>query len=74
MSNVDFSTEATIEALTHEVTCLKATLTEMLKAMGQADAGKVIINMEKYAARIEDHDQSDAFKKTMAQIKHVYRQ
>ena len=45
MSNADFSTEATIEALTHEVTCLKATLTEMLKAMGQADAGKVIINL-----------------------------
>lgn len=46
MSNVDFSTESTIETLANEVACLKATLTFMLKAMGQADAGKVIINME----------------------------
>lgn len=74
MSNVDFSTEATLESLTLEVSCLKATLTEMLKAMGQADAGKVIINMEKYASQLEDQAQSEAFKKTMAQIKHVYRQ
>ena len=74
MSNVDFSTESTIETLANEVACLKATLTFMLKAMGQADAGKVIINMEKFAAQLEDASQSEYFKHAICQIKHAYRQ
>lgn len=74
MSNVDFSTESTIETLANEVACLKATLTFMLKAMGQADAGKVIINMEKFAAQLEDASQAESFKHAICQIKHAYRQ
>ncbi|HKM95474.1 MAG TPA: DUF2594 family protein, partial [Buttiauxella sp.] len=46
MSTPDFSTADNSGELAIEVTCLKAMLTQMLKAMGQADAGKVIIKME----------------------------
>lgn len=74
MSNIDFSTDATLDALTNEVACLKATLTFMLKAMGQADAGKVIINMQKFAAQLDDPAQSEAFNRTLGQIIHAYRQ
>ena len=54
MSNVDFTTSANPEILATEVACLKATLTLILKSIGQADAGKVIINMERFIAQIED--------------------
>lgn len=74
MSNVDFSTGPTVESLANEVACLKATLTFMLKAMGQADAGKVIINMQKFAAQLEDPAQTEAFNHTLSQITHAYRQ
>ncbi|MCL2894325.1 MULTISPECIES: DUF2594 family protein [Brenneria] len=74
MSNVDFSTAANVAELAHEVTCLKATITLLLKAIGQADAGKVIINMERYIAQLEDPEQAAAFSNTIKQIKHAYRQ
>ena len=41
MSNVDFTTSANPEILATEVACLKATLTLILKSIGQADAGKL---------------------------------
>ncbi|WP_016605518.1 DUF2594 family protein, partial [Yersinia pestis] len=40
MSNPDFTTSADPQILANEVACLKATLTLLLKAIGQADAGK----------------------------------
>lgn len=73
MSDVDFSTTADLETLAVEVTCLKATLTLMLKAIGQADAGKVIINMEKFIAQMEDPQQAEIFSNSIQQIKHAYR-
>lgn len=74
MSNVDFSTSASVESLAHEVTCLKATVTLLLKAIGQADAGKIIVKMEKYIAQLEDPEQAEALGCTIKQIKHAYRQ
>nr|WP_113869746.1 DUF2594 family protein [Brenneria salicis]NMN91127.1 uncharacterized protein DUF2594 [Brenneria salicis ATCC 15712 = DSM 30166]RBP57102.1 uncharacterized protein DUF2594 [Brenneria salicis ATCC 15712 = DSM 30166]RLM27701.1 hypothetical protein BHG07_17835 [Brenneria salicis ATCC 15712 = DSM 30166] len=74
MSNANFSTAASVEKLSHEVTCLKAMLTLLLKAIGQADAGKVIINMERYIAQLEDPEQAAVFDNTIKQIKHAYRQ
>ncbi|MBG6241925.1 MAG: DUF2594 family protein [Candidatus Symbiopectobacterium sp. Dall1.0] len=74
MSNVDFSTGKSVETLADEVTCLKAMITLLLKAIGQADAGKVIINMEKQIAQIDDPAQADVFSITLKQIKHAYRQ
>ncbi|MGV8783694.1 DUF2594 family protein, partial [Pseudomonas aeruginosa] len=53
MSTPDFSTAENNQELANEVTCLKAMLTLMLQAMGQADAGRVILNMEKQLALIE---------------------
>lgn len=53
MSNVDFTTSANPEILATEVACLKATLTLILKSIGQADAGKVIINMERSSPRLK---------------------
>ncbi|AFR04139.1 DUF2594 family protein [Pectobacterium brasiliense] len=73
MSNADFSTTASAETLAHEVTCLKAMVTLLLKAIGQADAGKVIINMERYIAQLEDAEQAAVFDNTIKQIKTSYR-
>lgn len=74
MSNIDFTTAANPEALATEVACLKATVTLMLKAMGQADAGKIVMNLEKFTAQIEDEKQAEIFKNTLQQIKFAYRQ
>lgn len=74
MSNVDFTTSANPEALAIEVACLKATLTLILKAIGQVDAGKVIINLERFAAQVDDADQAEIFKNSIQQIKHAYLQ
>ena len=46
----------------------------MLKAMGQADAGKVIIKMEKEIAQMEDKAHTEVFTNTVNQIKQAYRQ
>ncbi len=48
MSDEDFVTSRDTQALADEVACLKMMVTLILKGMGQADAGKVIINMERY--------------------------
>ncbi|BDH45376.1 hypothetical protein TUM12370_14200 [Salmonella enterica subsp. enterica serovar Choleraesuis] len=74
MSTPDFSTEESMQQLALEVSCLKAMFTQMLKAMGQADAGKVIIKMEKEIAQLEDTAQAEAFTRTIQQVKQAYRQ
>ncbi|MGF6189663.1 DUF2594 family protein [Serratia sp. 2723] len=74
MSNVDFTTSADPQVLATEVACLKATLTLILKAIGQADAGKVIINLERFVAQVDDPAQAEIFKNSIQQIKHAYRQ
>jgi hypothetical protein len=74
MSNPDYTTSADPETLANEVACLKATLTLLLKAIGQADAGKVILNIERSIAGIEDAAQAEVFTNTVAQIKNGYRQ
>ena len=47
----DFSTAENNQELAQEVSCLKAMITLMLQAMGQADAGRVIIKMENKSRR-----------------------
>lgn len=74
MSTPDFSTAENNQELANEVTCLKAMLTLMLQAMGQADAGRVILKMEKQIALIEDQTQAAVFTNTVKQIKQAYRQ
>ncbi|EKN3559870.1 TPA: DUF2594 family protein [Yersinia enterocolitica] len=74
MNNPDFTTSADPEILANEVACLKATVTLLLKAIGQADAGKVILNIERSIADIEDTAQAEVFSNTLAQIKSGYRQ
>lgn len=74
MSTPDFSTAENNQELANEVTCLKALLTLMLQAMGQADAGRVILKMEKQIAQIEDETQAAVFTSTVKQIKQAYRQ
>ena len=54
MSTPDFSTAENNQELAQEVSCLKAMITLMLQAMGQADAGRVIIKMEKQIAQMEE--------------------
>ena len=74
MSTPDFSTAENHKELANEVSCLKAMLTLMLQAMGQADAGRVMLKMEKQLALIEDETQAAVFSKTVKQIKQAYRQ
>ena len=74
MSTPDFSTAENNQELANEVSCLKAMLTLMLQAMGQADAGRVMLQMEKQLALIEDETQAAVFSKTVKQIKQAYRQ
>ncbi|CDK78208.1 Putative cytoplasmic protein [Klebsiella aerogenes] len=49
-------------------------ITLMLQAMGQADAGRVIIKMEKQISQMEDEAQAAVFSSTVKQIKQAYRQ
>ncbi|WP_312774066.1 DUF2594 family protein [Atlantibacter hermannii] len=74
MSTPDFSTTDNIHALALEVSCMKNLLALMLQAMGQADAGRVIIKMEKQIAQMEDTAQAELFSNTVKQIKQAYRQ
>lgn len=74
MSTPDFSTAENNQELANEVSCLKAMLKLMLQAMGQADAGRVMLKMEKQLALIEDETQAAVFSKTVKQIKQAYRQ
>ena len=74
MSTPDFSPAENNQELANEVSCLKAMLTLMLQAMGQADAGRVMLKMEKQLALIEDETQAAVFSKTVKQIKQAYRQ
>lgn len=74
MSTPDFSTAENNQELANEVSCLKAMLTLMLQAMGQADAGRVMLKMEKQLALIEDETRVAVFSKTVKQIKQAYRQ
>ena len=75
MSDEDFATSRDTQALADEVACLKMMVTLILKGMGQADAGKVIINMERYVqANLGDKPQAEVFTNTIRQIKAAYRQ
>ncbi|CCP02821.1 hypothetical protein BN439_1756 [Erwinia amylovora Ea644] len=73
MSQIDFSTSEEAQELANEVTCMKALVTLMLKTMGQADAGKVIIKMERCIADLEDPQQAKVFSNTVNQIKQAFR-
>mgnify|MGYP003466178506 CR=1 FL=1 len=53
MSTPDFSTAENNQELANEVSCLKAMLTLMLQAMGQADAGRVMLKMKKQLVNME---------------------
>lgn len=74
MGKVEFSTDEESAVLAQELNCMKAMVTLILKAMGQADAGKVIIKMEKYITELEDPAQADVFSSTIKQIKYAYKQ
>lgn len=68
MSTPDFSTAENNQELANEVSCLKAMLTLMLQAMGQADAGRVMLKMEKQLALIEDETRLQYFPKRLSKL------
>ncbi|KNC09724.1 hypothetical protein AC791_13920 [Klebsiella sp. RIT-PI-d] len=74
MSAPDFSTSDDTQQLAQEVSCLKAMMTLMLQAMGQADAGRVIIKMERQIAQIDNENLAAVYSSTVKQIKQAYRQ
>ncbi|TNL08724.1 hypothetical protein CYD30_15745 [Kosakonia cowanii] len=74
MSTPDFTTAENAKELAQEVACLKSMITLMLQAMGQADAGRLIIKMERLIAQMEDEANADVFSSTVKQIKQAYRQ
>ena len=74
MSDEEFVTSHDTQKLADEVACLKMMVTLILKGMGQADAGKVIITMERYVQTLGDKPQAEVFSNTIKQIKTAYRQ
>lgn len=74
LSTPDFSTADNAQELALEVSCLKSMITVMLQAMGQADAGRVILKMEKQINEMENDAQAAVFSSTVKQIKQAYRQ
>jgi hypothetical protein len=74
MSDEDFATSQEARKLADEIAGLKMMITLILKGMGQADAGKVIINMERYVQTLGDKPQAEVFSNTIKQIKTAYRQ
>jgi len=74
MSDEEFVTSHDTLKLADEVACLKMMVTLILKGMVQADAGKVIINMERYVKTLGDKPQAEVFSNTIKQIKTAYRQ
>lgn len=74
MNNIDFPTAAKLEEMANEISGLKAIMTLMLIAIGQADAGKVILKMEKLIANHPDQAQAESFKNIVQQIRQAYRQ
>ena len=74
MSTPDFSTAENNQELANEGTGVKPRWTLMQQAMGQAEAGRVILKMEKQIAQIEDETQAAVFSSTVKQIKQAYRQ
>lgn len=72
--NEKFKTEADVATLAEEVACLKTLVTYMLKALGQADAGRIILNMERDINLVDDEKQAETFRNTICQIKTAYRQ
>ncbi|WAH52399.1 DUF2594 family protein [Pseudescherichia vulneris] len=74
MSTPDFSTAENNQQLAQELSCMKAMVTLMLQALGQADAGRIILKMEKQIAQMENEAQAEVFANTVKQIKQGYRQ
>ncbi|MGL9724047.1 DUF2594 family protein [Sodalis sp. (in: enterobacteria)] len=74
MGNVEFTTDSETAVLAQELNCMKAMMSLLLKAIGQADAGKVIIKMEKYISQLDDPEQQAVFTSTVKQITYAYRQ
>ncbi len=68
----EITTAQDVESLSNEVTCLKILLSCMLKSMGQVDAGKAILRMEKQLKDLEDGQQKELFIASMKQIKSAY--
>ncbi|EKT63657.1 DUF2594 family protein [Providencia burhodogranariea] len=69
-----FPTQPDVNVLAEEVTCIKNILAHMLKAIGQADAGKILIKMEREIALMEDEKQAETYRNTLDQIKAGFRQ
>ncbi|MBS0878162.1 MULTISPECIES: DUF2594 family protein [unclassified Tatumella] len=74
MNYVEFPTEKNPEALSREVTCLKMMITCILQSMSQVDAGKAILNMERYLASLDADADTELFITTLKQIKAGYLQ
>ncbi|EKT56274.1 DUF2594 family protein [Providencia sneebia] len=70
----DYSTQPDVNTLADEVACIKNLLAHMLKAIGQAEAGKIIVKMQREIESIEDKQQAETYKNTLEQIKAGYRQ
>ncbi|WP_445493726.1 DUF2594 family protein [Photorhabdus sp. SF281] len=74
MSKIDLASSFDTQILATEVTCLKMLLASIFKTMGQANVGKVILNMEHAIAEIDDEKQAKIFENTVQKIKSLYRQ
>lgn len=68
----EITTAQDVESLSKEVTCLKILLSCMLKSMGQVEAGKAILRMERQLNALEEGSDKELYSATMKQIKTAY--
>lgn len=70
--NQEISTNLDSESLAREVSSLKIMLGFILKSMGQVDAGKAIINMDRYLNSLDEGSEREAYCQALQQIKRIY--
>ncbi len=74
MNCTDFKTSPSVEEMAAEITCLKATMALLLKAIAQADSGKVLINLEKMITEHENSAETEVYVQALQQMKSAYRE
>lgn len=74
MDKIDFPTSSKMDEMAAEIVCLKSLVTLMLKALGHADGGKIILQVEKLTSEHDNKLEAEVFQQTIQQVRKAYRQ
>jgi hypothetical protein len=70
----DFTTTTSSEEMAAEISFLKATVSLLLKAMPQADSGKVLTQLESMIPAHQNAHEAEIFDRQLQQMKSAYRE